>query len=219
MEFLKWLGGGVVGAAIGAGIWVGASVLLNAHLGFLMIGVGVLTGLGVYWMSRESDAHFRPAILAVIIALPVGVFAKYSAATTTMVSEYQTFWDNTAASSVDDDAMIGTMADEVVLEIQERGETVEWPDPEMTYEDATWEEDYPPEIWEEGRERWEALSADEQQDRIDERAAKVAAIIYGHQAPEREAAFKETFARWDILWLCATLAAAFIIAGRFTLRS
>jgi len=217
MAFLKCVGGAVVGATVGAAIWIGASAILNGPLGCLIVLIGVLTGVGVNRMSRNIDSDIIPAILAVLVALGGGLLARYNAVVMTMVPEHREFWDKTSKSSLDEESMIASMADEVILERQSRNEAIDWPDSEMTFEDATWKEDYPPVIWEAGRQRWTALSAEEQQDRIHARAAQVAEVIDGYQAPELRAAFSDSFSSWDLIWFGAALAAAFAIGGRFVM--
>jgi hypothetical protein len=215
MQYLKWTAGGIVGAAIGAAAWLVASTLLELQLGSMICLVGVLTGLGVRRMSRDSDAQLLPAALAILVTLAVGIPAKYGAAIANFVPEHQEFWDSTTESSLDDEAMICTMADEIVLERENRNEKIHWPDPEMTLADAAFESDYPAEIWAEGKRRWEALSPDEQTARRDDRRHEVTAIVDQYQAPKRTSAFRASFSSWDIVWFSAALIGAFWFGGRF----
>jgi hypothetical protein len=215
MQYLKWAAGGALGAAIGAAVWLAAGSLLNAHLGILIVLVGVLAGLGVRRMARDSDSQFWPAAVAIFFTLAVGVSAKYGVVIASHVPKHQEFWDSTAGNSLDDEAMIGTLADDVVLERQARNEAINWPDPEMTYADATFEADYPADIWAEGKQRWEALSPDEQAERRNDRREQVDAVIHQQRAPERRSAFHASLGSWDIVWFSAALIGAFWFAGRF----
>lgn len=217
MPFLKSCGGAFVGATVGTAVWLGASMLLNGHLPALALLVGGLTGLAVNRTSQSSDSRLVPALIALITTLVFSLAAKYSVMATQWVPENREFWDVASASSIDEDAMISTMADNVVLERQARGETIDWPDPGMTFEDATWPEDYPVEIWEEGRRRWQEMTAAEQQTHRDARAAEVAAVISGYHTPQLRAALRQSIGIWDFIWLGAALATAFALGGRFVL--
>ena len=209
---LKWCGGGLFGAAR-----FGASTLFNEHLAPLVLLVGGLAGLGVSRMSRGNESHILPALIALIAALLVGLAAKYFTVAMLWIPENREFWDFASAASVDEDAMISLMSDDVVSERQARGESIDWPSPDMTLKDATWQEDYPVEIWEEGRRRWQSLSAADQEARREARAAAVADVVRGYQTPEFRAAFLRSFGSWDLLWFGAALAAAFAVGGRYVL--
>jgi hypothetical protein len=215
MQYLKWAAGGALGAAIGAAVWLAAGSLLNAHLGILIVLVGVLAGLGVRRMARDGDSRFWPAAVAIFFTLAVGALTKYGVTMANHVPKHQQFWDSTAGNSIDDEAMIGTLADEIVLERQARNETINWPDPDMTYADATFEDDYPADLWAEGKQRWEALSPDEQAERRNDRREQVDAVIHQQRAPERHSAFRASLGSWDIVWFSAALIGAFWFAGRF----
>jgi hypothetical protein len=52
------LAGGAIGAAIGAGLWAVITAATNYQIGFMAIGVGVLTGYGVRRLGRGVDPVF-----------------------------------------------------------------------------------------------------------------------------------------------------------------
>lgn len=213
MSAFKWTLGGVAGALLGCAIWLGSSTALNARLDILACLVGVLTGAGVYRLSRSGESRFAPGVVAVLTTLFAVGLIKYQVAVSTTESPYQEFWEMTLASALDDESMIAAVADEIVADRLERNQPVAWPDPEMTYAEALWEEDYPAEIWIEAKQRWEQLSPAEQQERIEERREEVDRVIHSYQSPERWAAFGGSFGVWTFVWYVLACLAAFRVAA------
>lgn len=212
MNALKWTLGGLIGAIVGGSVWLGLSLLLDSRLDILACLMGVLTGFGVHRMARMSDSEIGPGGIAVLITLLAVALVKYHVTVSTAVSPYQEFWEMTLDSSIDEESMIATIADEIVTEHMERSQPVAWPDPEMTYEEALWKEDYPPEIWTEAERHWQSLSAADQQERMEERRVAVERVIHTQQLPERWAALGGSFGFWTVVWFALAPIAAFRMA-------
>ena len=211
MGYIKWGLAGLLGAAAGVMVWTVAGELLQMELGWMAWVVGLLAGLGVRYAAREFTDGPAPGVVAVIIALAAIPVAKYHVAAPQMVAEAQEFWDGFAI--VTDDSMIGTVADEIVLEYQAQAKPVEWPDEEMTWEDAFWPEDYPPEVWEQAAQRWANLTTREQERRRRDHEAKVLAVLETKMQPVRAAAFRSSFGAWDLIWFCLASITAFRVAS------
>ena len=79
MALAKWLMGGLAGAAVGAVIWILVSYYLNAEVGYVAWGIGILTGLGVRLASRYDDTPPSgiESIVAATIALLTLLAAKF----------------------------------------------------------------------------------------------------------------------------------------------
>ncbi len=64
--------GGIVGAAIGAGIWAAVTLITDYQIGWMAIGIGFLTGLGMRFFGKGREPIF--GIAGAILAL-AGVVA------------------------------------------------------------------------------------------------------------------------------------------------
>jgi len=60
-NFAAGLVAGLLGAAIGAGLWAVITVLIHAQIGWMAVGVGFLTGLGVRSFGHGLDKTFGAA--------------------------------------------------------------------------------------------------------------------------------------------------------------
>ena len=79
MSLFKWLLGGVSGGAIGAVIWIVVSHYLNAEVGYIAWGIGILTGMGVRMASRYDGTPPTTAqsVVAAMIAVSMVLGAKF----------------------------------------------------------------------------------------------------------------------------------------------
>jgi hypothetical protein len=215
MSSWKWTVAAIVGAAVGTAIWIALGTHFGAPLGWCAVGVGLMSGIALRLAAGEADDEERVArgITAVIIAVLAICVAKYNVASQTMVTEEEEYWQNFA--TVDEESMIGTIADQIVLARMNQGQTIAWPDEDMTYEDALWEDDYPPEIWAQARERWLALSEGEQRARQSTHEANVQRLLDYYLREPRRAAFYQSFGSWDLVWFALACASAFVIAGGY----
>lgn len=75
---LMWIIGGVIGGGIGAAIWAAVAASIGYESGWIALGVGFLTGLGVVLVAREK-AGVATGGVAIVIALVAILVGKYSA--------------------------------------------------------------------------------------------------------------------------------------------
>lgn len=213
MSSWKWSVAAAVGAAIGALIWIALGAQFDAPLGGCAVLVGLLSGIGLRLIAGEAEDEERlvRGATAVIIAVLAIVVAKYNVAAQTMVTQEEEYWQN--FTTVDEESMISLFADQIVLAQMNQGETIPWPDEDMTYEDAIWEDDYPPEIWAQARARWLALSESEQRARQAAHQADVQRLVEYHLRQPRRTAFYASFGSWDVVWFAFACSTAFVIAG------
>ncbi|QDT31518.1 hypothetical protein [Thalassoglobus polymorphus] len=210
MSFLKWLIAGFVGALVGAGIWYWAASSNEATYNWMACLVGITTGLAVRLATEEADRGIKPGLVAIFIALPLLIYVKHEIALMTAANdpEIENFLDAAFEGSMDEESMICTVADEIALERIDAGIPIEWPE-EMTYEDASWEEDYPADIWAEAKKKWQSLSDEDQAKRVRENEKKVRAVLVDQEREIGSRQIQGTFSPWDIVWFLFAAIAAF----------
>ena len=210
MIILKQFVGGALGAAIGGGIWFVAASWMDAPLSWLACLVGLTAGAGVRTATAESDRGIRAGLLAVAVAAATKVVAKYGILVSAPVLDEETraILDSAYESSLDDESMIAKTADQIVLEREAAGQSVDWPE-DITFEEAVFEDDYPPDLWLEARERWEHMSREEQDDQRNEHESEVRAVIHSMERNVAQRRFLESFAAQDVLWFFIAAFAAF----------
>ena len=211
MSSWKWTVAAAVGSGIGAAIWIALGGHFGSTLGGCALVVGLLGGVGVRIAAADSDEWLSRGLTASIVALLLIAVAKYNVASQTMVSEQTEFWES--FSTVDEESMIGTLADQIILARMQRGEAILWPDEDMTYEDAVWEDDYPADVWVEAAARWRNLSPSEQQVRTAAHQAGVDRMIDYHLREPRRTAFYQSFGILDVTCMLVGLGVAFAIGG------
>lgn len=208
MTSWKWTVAAAVGSAVGAAIWIALGVHYGSALGGLALLVGLLSGIGVRIAAADSDEWLSRGLTAGIIALLLMAVAKYNVASQTMVTEQTEFWQN--FSTVDEESMIGTLADQIVLARMRQGQSIAWPDEDMTYEDALWEDDYPADIWAEASARWRQMSPSEQRARTATHQAGVDRTIDYYLREPRRTAFYQSFGTLDVICVLLGLGVAFL---------
>ncbi len=165
--------GASIGGAIGAFVWAMVTVFLNAEIGYIAVGVGLLCGLGAV-MGAQSRAGLVSGLVAsgvAILAIAVGKFAAMQIAMDDLISEtresIQTqLHDPDRPWFTDDEAMLEMAYDEA-LRRENRGETLRWPIGK-SWEEAYELRDYPTDITTKIKMDWQKLSPDERNARKDE---------------------------------------------------
>lgn len=137
-------------AAAGSAVWAGISIAADMRLGLLGIIVGGLAGFGMGMGSRGRGgvgAGLSAAAIALVtILLSHGFVANHAAAR--MVEEHRVSAEEFALNNI---------AMDVQSEMEESGA-------ELTES----EDEFPPEVMTRAHRRWNALSEDERQQRLDE---------------------------------------------------
>lgn len=215
MPFFKWLLGGFAGGAIGSVIWILVSHYLNAEVGYVAWGIGILTGLGVRMASRYDGTPPTKAqsIVAAVIAGTMVLGAKYmvvSLAVDQMVAEQKILLEEDQGSS---DANMADAAErnkqfldslpkvefeksEMPLRLarneaerrQEAGEELAWPEGK-NLQNAETEQDMPPEVMQWANEKVEGMSEEELQAAIEREEQMLNSLI---QAMRDAAADQQT---------------------------
>ncbi len=108
------------------------------------------------------------------------------------------------------------LADEIVAEREEAGQSVQWP-VGMTYDEAWHEEDYPADIWFEAQSRWSTMTSAQQEDFrqyiIDTENAARELYEPLYTADITMSGFLQSFSLFDGLWAFLAIASAFRIGA------
>jgi len=147
-----------IGGAVGAAAWCAVSVTTGYEIGILAWGVGLLAGLGAMIATPRDERSVLTGAAAAIVGLAAIVGGKWAAASI----HAEATAAELAATEVDDQWLIIDLADDIVLEREAAGMTIDWPTAAQI-ETATEEYEYPADIWSEAVERLEALPDVERQ--------------------------------------------------------
>jgi len=202
--------GGIVGGAIGAGAWGLIAYLTGYEIGWIAIGVGFVTGVGVA-VGTKGRGGAMGGILAAVISLVAVAGGKFFAVE--MITQKYTssneFKNEIASMELTEENMISYVADLIVADKTSRHETISWP-AGMIAEAATEEKDYPPELWKDAKARWVALdNATKEQYRMDvRRNMEEAATVLVNTLGAADI-FIESFSLFDVLWAFLAVGAAF----------
>jgi len=219
MNVVKMATGGAIGGLIGAAIWAGIGFFTGLEIGWIAWGIGMLVGVGVRVVGSQEIAYFdktqRKMVRSRVGAEGplAGLVAAVLAVVSVLAGKYalvHLFVSAPAASLEDyleDDTMISSIADEIVVERESRGQAVSWPpgvNPEEAYERA----DYPPEIWTEAESRWNALPKEERENLKKAQAQLIGAALGSMEGAE-SAIFLSSFGVFDLLWIGLAAVTAF----------
>ncbi|MBL1217633.1 MAG: hypothetical protein D8M59_09070 [Planctomycetes bacterium] len=140
---------GAAGGLVGALVWAGIGIALNWEIGWLAVLVGFLVGIAMRYGKGEEIGSTLGVVAAIIAVLSV-VFGKFLWVAF-MVS---------GLSENNEELVISYIADEVVYEMESRGEQIRWP-VDLGDLPPTDREEYPTKVWNEADRRWQALTEDE----------------------------------------------------------
>lgn len=139
--------GGSIGGLIGAVIWAVVTYSSGWEIGWIAWGIGGLVGVGVR-LGTSGSGGISHGGTAVIIALVAVLGGKWAAVRLEL-----------SAFMAGDDAPLGVIADTIVAEREEAGIRVPMPPEEYA---ESLREMYPPDVWSEALQRWEAIDPQQQ---------------------------------------------------------
>lgn len=206
MKLLGGLASGLIAGLLGALVWVAIVYFTGFEIGFVAWGLGFVVGLFVHLGSPENEGPGQ-GVLAAIIAVGSILLAKGIIYYVFVVIPFQQTDDLFEISDISDDMLISQLADKNVEEIINDGGTINWP-PGVNQENASIEEDYPADIWEQATTDWNNLGADEKQ-------AKRNECLETLRDSNREImklmqpGFLEMFDFMDLLWFGLAIFTAF----------
>lgn len=149
MNMLRGLIGGAIGGLVGAAIWTAIGFWTGYELGWIAWGIGGLVGIGVGIGTKQEGGPVGAGI-AVVLSIAAIAGGKWSVV-----------YLEVAGWIGDDERAISDIADVILAEHQENGESIGL---KPNAEDAdTYQEMYPTIVWFEASTRWQAMSPTEQE--------------------------------------------------------
>ena len=211
--------GASIGGAIGATIWLVVQIFTGYEIGLLAAGVGALCGIGAAIFSRGGNAW--AGSVAVVIAL-ISVFLGKILIATLFIAGGDfmreaieaEMLNPLTADTITQDFIYERLIDEIAQDRIDRNIPIDWED-DITLEFASWPYDYPQDLVDETRERWESMTPEDQQSFTDDHL-----VLYNdgvreyNQELEDELAeldafsLSDLFTFWDILWAFFAIGAA-----------
>jgi hypothetical protein len=198
MSVIRWLVGGLIGGAIGIGIWVLVGYFTHYEVAYIAWGVGFLTGVGVRYAAylSQEEVSFGKGVVASFVAIGAILCAKWLVFALLVGGKGDDHLRQLANKiRFDDEAMIANIADEIAEEAMARGEKIAWP-PGVSQEIASRRNDFPADLWQKAQTRWNQLGPKGQQDQKRQQALLAMALSDEGRKPD----FGECFTLWDLLW-------------------
>lgn len=198
---------GVVAGAIGAGIWAAISYNTGYEIGWIAWIIGGLVGFAVALGSQE-EVGLGTGIAAGIIALGSVVGGKYA----TIRMALDDFVNEEEIGTVSEEDLIVTIADQIVAERVDAGQTIDWPG-EWQFDEATEQADYPADIWSEASERWTTAGPDWQDQHRTYVEYQVAQNIASFKDEASEGILLESLGILDALFFLLAVATAYQVGS------
>lgn len=206
MGMLKCLIGAAIGAGIGAALWIAIGYFTGFEVGYVAWGVGFLAGFGVQYVGTKELGPM-PGVIAAACAVVAILIAKFAVAGLLVAKVL----DPIDIDQPDTDTVIADIARDVAVDFEADGRELDWPEPADTPRES-----FPEEVWAEAQQRWNALSAQQQQARSDEVRALRNELVEQQRAKLREEVFLGSFAMWDLLWFGLATLTAFKMGSGLT---
>ena len=194
MAVIKWLVGGVAGGAIGGVIWILISYYLNFEVGYIAVGIGILTGWGVRMSSRYDGTPptLTQSLVACAIAAVMVLASKFMVVSLSIdrqlakaraeaaevgqveeegraaeIARLQQWKDSLKPVEIDPSELPLRLARNEAQRRQQAGEELAWP-PGQSLESAETESDMPPEVMQWALDKVAAMSPDEVRSTIEQ---------------------------------------------------
>jgi hypothetical protein len=219
MNLFKMALGGAVAGLVGAAIWAAIGYFTGLEIGWIAWGIGMLVGIGVRLVGSQEIATFDKvqrrmvrsrvgaegpvagslaAVLAVISVL-AGKYALVHLFLSAPASSLEDF--------LDDDAMIASIADQIVVERESAGRAVSWP-AGVAADEAFEKADYPLDVWTEAEGRWSALPVEEREN-LKRAQAELLGAAFESLEGAQSTMFAASFGVFDLLWFGLAAVTAF----------
>ena len=207
MNTVKMLIAGSIGGLLGALIWAGISYATNYEIGWIAWGMGFVVGVCVRMAAGEQEGA-TPGGIAAALALGSVLLGKYLAVHMMMVG----LTAKLEAPNITADDVKLEIAYDVFAEREQAGKPVAMP-PGKTSDDLETLADVPPEVRGEADKRWNALTAEEQNQRIATSKENYVMIRDMFINSSRGEAFTSSFGAFDLLWFGLAAYTAFRIGS------
>lgn len=205
MNAARYIIAGLIGGVIGAAAWALIAWFTGWELGLLAWGIGGLVGVCVRKAAAE-ETGVPPALAAMLIAVLSVLAGKYTAHSMMFHQHYSP--QALAAVSydpvADEEFLISELADEIIEAEEAAGRTIEMP-ATADFDNDTYIDDYPPEIWRRAKKQWDDLDPQGRAEYAQARADELRRIIQSSGGMFSSGSlalhtFKYSFGLWDLLW-------------------
>lgn len=206
---IKGVAAAVIAGIAGAAVWAAVSHYTGYEVGFIAWGVGLVVGIAMM-AGAGNSAGAQTGVLAAIIAVAAVLGGKYA----TVHLDLQEFTSEMEASGfeISEHDLLVQHADEVVAEWEAEGRRLAWPEG-MTVDEAWEVEDYPPDVWAEAEQRWEALGPQAQQAALAQYEQETREAFASFAETARDEVFLESFSLFDLLWFGLAVLTAFKVGS------
>lgn len=200
MNFLKWLGAGLIAGLAGAFVWAAISYAINYEIGYVAWGIGGLVGIAVRFAAGNEQEGAGPGVVAAGTSIGAVLLGKYLAVHFLVANLLAA---NPPPEITPEDMML-QMAHKVVMERQSSGQQLVWPEGK-NFLTAEGPGDFPQGVWQEATTKWQAIPADEQKKLM---AAEKKDMLDKLESLKQQAFF-QSFGIFDALWFFLAAATAY----------
>ena len=211
--------GAVIGGAIGAAIWAAVAHFTGYEIGFLATGVGAICGIGAV-IGAGGDGNAWSGTVAVVVAI-ISIITGKTIVNSIYVDQLQSIkiaveesmeTQHTLDDFQEEDAVFN-IASDIAWELEEAGQTIQWPNPDIDLYEALSLSDFPQSIVDQTNKKWDSMDADERieyrQSQIDEfNEASVAFNNFLDEEMDASSDLMSNLSPFDALWAFLALGAA-----------
>lgn len=186
---------GVLGGAVGVGVWAAIAHFTGYEVGFVAWAVGGLVGVAAI-LGAQGRGSTSLGVMTAVIAVGAILAGK-------LVGAHLLIEDMASEASLDDTACC-SLATDIVAEFEEEGVELIWPDPESDVAGVTF--GFPVAVWDRARDRWNGMD--------DAARAELTTSLESEEATARGVATGVVFAASvlrpsSLLWIGLAIASAF----------
>ncbi len=208
---MKGIIAGIVAGIVGALLWAIFAALTGFEIGWIAWGIGAAVGAAVAWGTEGSPTS---AFIAVIITIFAILGGKFAAVEMILSKEIKaTNQEIVQMIYNDNEYIISWVADDIISELEQRGETIEWPEG-VDPQNVTSKTDYPGFIWGVAEQSWNARTDEEKAEFRKAVEEQVNENIRLFASEARGEGFLESFGIIDIIFFFLAIGTAYKVATK-----
>ncbi|RLS34242.1 MAG: hypothetical protein DWH81_15720 [Planctomycetota bacterium] len=204
VHYLMMAGTGLIGGLIGAAIWAGLIYYTGFEIGYVAVFVGFLSGVGVRFGANQWDYGLGPGLAAVAVAILALIAGKIAGVQLILHRELGNLQAQNRPA-IHENIFIAALAEEVKA-AQPNAEAAGTPNTPAQVDEEVFEpeklpQQYPPEIWNQAKARWDEVPDAKKKEILDEGAEQFQELAKPN--------LSLLFGPFDILWFFLAIGAAF----------
>lgn len=207
---MKGLIAGIIAGIAGAALWAGIAAVTGFEIGWLAWGIGAAVGAAVAWGSEGSPVTGGLAVVIAILAIVTG---KYITVEIVLAKEMGTANEEIARQMETEEYLISWLADGMVYNLTEAGQTINWP-AGVNPDEASAKEDYPPALWAAAEQTWSSTSEEERAEFKTEVQAQVDANVQAFASSIKKDGFLASFGAFDVIFFVLAIATAYKVGSK-----